>query len=73
MTPRGDGWYRERTLLIDEASPAKIQQILDFSVQDLLKTVLSVCAPDVKLPVKLPNPPGLQKYLDSLSLQQPVR
>lgn len=69
MTPRGDGWYRESTLLIEDVSPKVIQEILDFSVSDLVKTVLAVCAPDAKLPARLPNPPEMQKYLEALSVE----
>ena len=32
MTPRGDGWYRESTLLIEDATPKMAQDILEFSV-----------------------------------------
>jgi hypothetical protein len=69
MTPRGDGWYRENTLLIEAATPAQIQDILEFSVMDLVKTVLFVCAPEAKLPVTLPNPPAMQQYLESMSVK----
>jgi len=69
LTPRGDGWYRENTLLIVAASPKEVRQILDFSVMDLVKTVLTVCAPDAKIPTPLPNPPKMQKYLESLSVR----
>jgi hypothetical protein len=69
MTPRGNGWYRENALLIDKASPKAIQQILEFSVKDLVQTVLTVCSPDAKFPDKLPNPPALQKFLESLSVE----
>ncbi len=69
MTPRGDGWYRENTLLIEQASSKTIQDILEFSVMDLVKTVLAVCAPDAKLPARLPNPPEMQKFLESLSVE----
>lgn len=69
MTPRGDGWYRESTLLIEDASPKMIRNILAFSVMDLVKTVLSVCAPEAKLPETLPSPPALQRYLESMSVQ----
>lgn len=69
MTPRGDGWYRESTLLIEAASPKQAQDILEFSVMDLVKTVLAVCAPEAKLPAKLPNPPAMQKLLESLSVK----
>lgn len=69
MTPRGDGWYRESTLLIEDVSPKAVQDILEFSVIDLVKTVLTVCSPEAKLPAKLPNPPAMQKLLDSMSVQ----
>ena len=69
MTPRGNGWYRENALVIDKADPKAIQRILEFSVRDLVQTVLTVCAPDAKLPAKLPNPPALQKWLESFSVK----
>jgi hypothetical protein len=55
--------------MIDKASPQAIRQILEFSVKDLVQTVLTVCAPDAKLPAKLPNPPAMQKFLESLSVK----
>ena len=70
MTPRGDGWYRDN-LLIDQASPRDIREILEFSVTDLVETVLRVCAPEVRLPKTLLNPPAMQKWLESLSVKKP--
>ena len=67
--PVGNGWYRETPLLIEQASPADIKKILQFSVLDLVKTVLTVCAPDTKMPSKLPTPPAMQKFLDSLNVK----
>ena len=55
--------------MIDKASPKNIQEVLEFSVMDLVKTVLYVCAPEAKMPAKLPNPPAMQKWLDSLSVK----
>jgi len=69
MTPRGDGWYRENALLIEKSTPKAIQALLEFSVLDLVKTVLFVCAPDVKMPKKLPTPPAMQKWLESMSVK----
>lgn len=66
--PAGDGWYRETPLLIEQASPGEIKKLLAFSVLDLVKTVLTVCAPDARVPAKLPTPPALQKFLDSLNV-----
>jgi hypothetical protein len=67
ISPKGDGWYREN-ILIDNASPKAVRQILEFSVMDLMKRVLAVCAPDAKLPKKLPTPSAMRDYLESLSV-----
>ncbi len=69
MVPRGDGWYRESPLLIEDATPRMAQGLLEFSVMDLVKTVLSVCAPEAKLPTKLPNPPAMQALLESMNVK----
>jgi len=68
-TPKRDGWYRENALQIDNAKPKDIQNILEFSALDLVKTILAVCAPDAKLPVKCPSPPAMQKWLESLGIK----
>ena len=69
MTPRGDGWYRENILMIDNATPKNIQDILEFSALDLVKTVLAVCSPDAKVPAKCPTPQTMKKWLDSLGVK----
>jgi len=66
---KGNGWYRENALLIVEATPTAVQKILEFSVRDLVQTVLAVCAADAKLPARLPNSQQMQKYLESLSVK----
>lgn len=66
--PVGHGWYRETPLLIDQASPAEIKKILEFGVRDLVTTVLTVCAPGVKVPAKLPASSAMQKFLDALNV-----
>jgi hypothetical protein len=68
ITPRGDGWYCER-MLITRASPENIKETLEFSVTDLVKTVLYVCAPEAKMPATLPNPPAMQKWLASMGVK----
>jgi len=67
--PVGNGWYRETPLLIEQASLKDIKKILEFSVRDLVKTVLTVCAPDARVPAKLPTPPAMQKFLDTLNVK----
>ncbi|HUI46301.1 MAG TPA: hypothetical protein VL122_10020 [Nitrospirota bacterium] len=71
ITPPGDGWYRENMLVID-ASPKNIGEILEYSVLDLVKTVLYVCAPEAKIPAKLPTPSNLQKWLDMFNVKNYV-
>ena len=67
-TPKSDGWYRENALQIDNAKPKDIQNILEFSALDLVKTILAVCAPDAKLPAKCPSSAAMQKWLVSLGI-----
>ena len=65
VSPRGEGWYRE-CLLLDDITPKIAREVLEFGVKDLLTKVMTVCAPGVKVPKKLPTPPALQTYLQSL-------
>jgi len=67
--PVGDGWYREAPLLIDRASPTEIKKILEFSVRDLVTTVLTVCAPGARVPAELPTSSAMQKFLDALNVK----
>jgi hypothetical protein len=67
--PVGDGWYRETPLVIEQASPVDIKKILEFSARDLVKTVLTVCSPDAKVPAKLPTASEMQKFLDKLNVK----
>ena len=69
MTPQGDGWYKENTLLIETASPRNIQDLLEFSALDLVKTILAVCAPDAKMPATCPTAPAMKQWLDSLGVK----
>ncbi len=68
ISPPGDGWYRE-SMLIAAASPANVKAALEFCVTDLVKTLLSVCAPQAGMPAMLPNPPALQTWLESYSIR----
>jgi len=67
--PVGTGWYREAPLLIEGAAAADIKKLLAFSVLDLVRTVLTVCSPDTKVPAALPTPPKMQKFLDLLNVK----
>jgi hypothetical protein len=67
--PVGDGWYRETPLLIEQASPAVIKKILEYSARDLVQTLLTVCSPDARVAARLPSPPEMQKFLDRLNVK----
>ena len=68
-SPKSDGWYRENALQIDGAKPKDIQNILEFSALDLVRTILAVCAPDANIPATCPSPPAMQNWLDSLGVK----
>jgi hypothetical protein len=61
---RGDGWYQESALLIENTSPGAVQEILAFSARDLVQTILTACQSDVKVPAGL-DPAGMQCFLES--------
>ena len=70
ITPQGHGWYKEDPLRLEKTTPGKIRELLEFSVMDLVKTVLVVCVPDAPIPAALPDAAELQKYLESLSVAE---
>lgn len=61
---RGDGWYQETDLLIENASPEAVRDILEFGARDLVQTILNACHPDVKVPAGL-DPAAMQRLLES--------
>ncbi len=65
---RGDGWYQENALLIENASLDAVREILEFSVRDLVQTVLTACHPDVAVPAGSLDPAAMQRFLESLSI-----
>jgi len=65
VSPPGEGWYRD-SMLLTGATPKVAREVMAFGVRDLLKKVLTVCAPTEPLPKELPNPPALEKQIDSL-------
>lgn len=60
----GDGWYQEDDLLIEDASPEAVREILEFSARNLVQTVLIACQSDVKVPAGL-DPAAMQRFLES--------
>jgi hypothetical protein len=69
-TPHGEGWYHEQPLRLEQAAPERIRELLEFSVMDLVKTVLVVCVPDARLPAVFPDAAAMQKFLESLSIAE---
>jgi hypothetical protein len=68
--PDGHGWWHEHPLQLEQATPDKIRELVDFSVMDLVKTVLVVCVPDAKIPASFPDAAAMQKFLESLSVAE---
>ena len=68
MAPGSDGWWNESPLRIAGASPEGIRELLEFSVMDLVRTVLVVCVPDAKVPAAFLDEAAMQKFLESLSV-----
>jgi hypothetical protein len=64
---RGDGWYQENALLIEDTSPEAVQDILAFSARDLVQTILFACQSSVQVPVGL-DPAAMQRLLESVSI-----
>jgi hypothetical protein len=63
----GHGWYQESALLLEDASPEAVQEILTFSARDLVQTILTACHPDIRVPAGL-DPAAMQRLLESLSI-----
>jgi hypothetical protein len=70
ITPHGHGWYHQDPLRLEQATPERIRKLLEFSVMDLVRTVLVVCVPYARIPTAFPNSVEMQKYLESLSVAE---
>ncbi len=62
-----DGWYQESDLIIENASPEVISDILAFSARNLVQTILTAAHHDVKVAAGL-DPAESQRLLESLSV-----
>lgn len=70
ITPHGEGWWHESPLRLEKTTPKKILELLKFSVMDLVRTVLKVCVPDVRVPAAFSDAIAMQKFLESLSVAE---
>jgi hypothetical protein len=64
----GDGWYQENALFIEDVSPEAVQNILEFSVTDLVQTILTASFWDIKVPDGFLDPEAMQRFLESVSV-----
>jgi hypothetical protein len=64
----GHGWYQESALLIEDASPEAVQEILEFSARDLVQTVLNACQTEVRVPPGSLDAGAMQRFLESLGI-----
>jgi hypothetical protein len=62
-----DGWYQESDLIIENASPELISDILAFSARTLVQTILTAAHHDVTVEDGL-APAESQRLLESLSV-----
>lgn len=63
-TDRGTGWFQENPLVIENASPEVVEDILEFSARNLVQTILTACHPGVTVPAGM-GPGKMQNYLES--------
>lgn len=70
IAQQSHGWYNPDPLRVEQATPDKIRELLEFSVMDLVRTVLVVCVPDAEIPAAFPDAAEMQKYLESLSVAE---
>ncbi len=63
----GDGWYQENDLLIEDATPGAVRELLEFSARDLVQTILTACHLDVQVRVGL-DPAAMQRLLESVGV-----
>jgi hypothetical protein len=62
----GHGWYQMDALLIEDASPEDVREILEFSARDLIQTIITASRPDVTVPAGYMDPEAMQRFLESV-------
>ncbi|MDA8098897.1 MAG: hypothetical protein M0042_04665 [Nitrospiraceae bacterium] len=67
-TRHSHGWYEEDALLIENASPEFIEELLTFSSRNLVQTILTASHPDIAMPAGYLDPKAMQRFLDSLGV-----
>lgn len=62
-----EGWYQESDMIIENASPEAIRDIIEFSARHLVQTVLTACQSGVQVPAGL-DPVSMQRLLETQSV-----
>ena len=62
------GWYQEQDLLIEDASPEAVQEILEFSARNLVQTILTASHPGVEVPAGSLDSAAMQRFLESMGV-----
>jgi len=62
------GWYQEDPLLLENATPEAVQDILAFAARNLVQTILTASHPEVSLPAGDLEPKQMQRFLESLGI-----
>ena len=70
ITPHSNGLYHQDPLLLKQATSERIRELLEFSVTDLVRTVLIVCVPDARIPAAFLDAAAMQQFLESLSIAE---
>jgi hypothetical protein len=65
LAPSKDFWYSD-VLSIERASDSFPDELITFCVTNLLKIIFKSCMLELPLPEKLPEPPELQVFIESL-------
>ena len=64
ILPTDETWFRE-SLLIENAPINFPEEVVKFSVRDLLRSIFKACRLEMNLPDELPGPVELQHFIES--------
>lgn len=62
------GWYQEKPLLLQNASPDFVAELIRFGAQTLIQTIVTAARQDVTAPPGTLEPASAQHFLESLEV-----
>jgi len=65
LTPTDEGWFTE-ILLVENAPESFPEEVIDYCVMALLKSIFKACRLEVALPDELPKPEELQLFIEGV-------